>query len=733
MSKIDLDPITSGYNLSKINANFQKVEDELNSKVLYRNPPTGEPNSMSSNLDMNSQSILNASKISSNVLELGGVQVVPTNLAVDPYNGTREALRRSYAEAGYNLVDGSFEAGGTITTATDVLLYESNGKAYSWSGTLPKTISAGSTPVGDASWVLRADALLKTSVTALSAEIDVMADRLPIKGQHSFIEQFISGFFGRGMLTAETINITTEQVVSASSAPGSKTITVPSTAQLVIGGCITVKHDNGKYGTYFISAKTSNVITIEPALRYQCSKAVARVERTWYNRAHPGKFYIRELAQRIAHSTELDAAAPHGKRVLFSNYTSQTLTEDTLVGTPGPINYYNASNTGISADTDSPVRFTFKKSAHTAGTANATFSAETPLFNTNQVNDAVIKLVISARQITAVQVTIENELGFVLLQETIPADKISEVLRIFTLKASLRKSKAVKVKITATAGASGGYITINQIDVFESNIGYGKIITNKNATVVVFGDSWVAGDLASTPEREPMTTQLALELPDATIINAGVGGNTITNLLARFDTDVAPYMPDYVVVNTGTNDAYNPASGTFDPNSLDYFVNAYSRLLAKINDIGARAIVIGVPALAQSDSQTAFPEWTLNDRARLYAKAIFDWQATPARIISGGNANGTFERFPGTGLMICRTTVSVTTTAANTVAATVWTFPAAFLSIPSVIPSLTAIPSAQMFCLGANTTNGVTSSIQMITGTGGVTATVSCVAIGYYK
>lgn len=129
MSKIDLDPITSGYNLSKINSNFQKVEDELNNKVLYRNPPAGEPNSMSSNLDMNSQSILNASKISSKILELGGVQVVPTSLAVDPYNGTREALRRSYEEAGYNVV-GTFQAGFTIVNANDVGIDEATGKGY---------------------------------------------------------------------------------------------------------------------------------------------------------------------------------------------------------------------------------------------------------------------------------------------------------------------------------------------------------------------------------------------------------------------------------------------------------------------------------------------------------------------------------------------------------------------------------------------------------------------------
>lgn len=43
----------------------------------------------------------------------------------------REALRRSYAEAGYSLVDGSFEAGGVLVNANDVLLHEVSGKAFS--------------------------------------------------------------------------------------------------------------------------------------------------------------------------------------------------------------------------------------------------------------------------------------------------------------------------------------------------------------------------------------------------------------------------------------------------------------------------------------------------------------------------------------------------------------------------------------------------------------------------
>lgn len=44
---------------------------------------------------------------------------------------TRESLRRSYAAAGYHLVDGSFEVGGTLVNANDALLQERTGKAFS--------------------------------------------------------------------------------------------------------------------------------------------------------------------------------------------------------------------------------------------------------------------------------------------------------------------------------------------------------------------------------------------------------------------------------------------------------------------------------------------------------------------------------------------------------------------------------------------------------------------------
>lgn len=97
MSKVELDPITSGYNLSKINSNFQKIEDELNNKVLYRQIQDGEPNAMFENLDMNSNDILNAGNVSMNKLFINGSEVIPeettSDVALDALNAYKAQIQ----------------------------------------------------------------------------------------------------------------------------------------------------------------------------------------------------------------------------------------------------------------------------------------------------------------------------------------------------------------------------------------------------------------------------------------------------------------------------------------------------------------------------------------------------------------------------------------------------------------------------------------------------------------
>jgi hypothetical protein len=64
MAKIDLNTVSSGYlSQAALNANFTAIENEFQNKVLYRDNPSGEPNSMQNDLDMNGFHILNAGNI----------------------------------------------------------------------------------------------------------------------------------------------------------------------------------------------------------------------------------------------------------------------------------------------------------------------------------------------------------------------------------------------------------------------------------------------------------------------------------------------------------------------------------------------------------------------------------------------------------------------------------------------------------------------------------------------
>ena len=72
MAKITISDIASGYaSTTQLNNAFNALEAELNNKVLYRDPPAGEPNQMEADLDMNGNKILNAGDI-----EVNGVNVI---------------------------------------------------------------------------------------------------------------------------------------------------------------------------------------------------------------------------------------------------------------------------------------------------------------------------------------------------------------------------------------------------------------------------------------------------------------------------------------------------------------------------------------------------------------------------------------------------------------------------------------------------------------------------------
>ncbi len=62
MSSIELNDVTSGYNLGKISDNFDRIERVINEEVLHRVNVDDTPNSMETDIDMNGQHIYNLPK-----------------------------------------------------------------------------------------------------------------------------------------------------------------------------------------------------------------------------------------------------------------------------------------------------------------------------------------------------------------------------------------------------------------------------------------------------------------------------------------------------------------------------------------------------------------------------------------------------------------------------------------------------------------------------------------------
>lgn len=98
----------------------------------------------------------------------------PALVVTDPIRGvgyTNATLDGLFSDIGFKPVNGSFEGGGTLVNRWDVLLYETNGSFYQWVGTLPHTVSPGSSPFDSSGqlltgWVDRSDLTLRSDLAS---------------------------------------------------------------------------------------------------------------------------------------------------------------------------------------------------------------------------------------------------------------------------------------------------------------------------------------------------------------------------------------------------------------------------------------------------------------------------------------------------------------------------------------------------------------------------------------
>jgi lysophospholipase L1-like esterase len=126
--------------------------------------------------------------------------------------------------------------------------------------------------------------------------------------------------------------------------------------------------------------------------------------------------------------------------------------------------------------------------------------------------------------------------------------------------------------------------------------------------------------------------ELVRLMPEHEFINAGVGGNTVINLLRRVDADVIAHAPDAVLVMVGGNDAVsysqpktrsyyrqaqNIPDGVVTP---EQFEQAYRELLTKLQLAHVVTWVGLEPCEYNPDVVAAFRDY--NERAKTIARSF---------------------------------------------------------------------------------------------------------------
>jgi acyl-CoA thioesterase I len=117
-----------------------------------------------------------------------------------------------------------------------------------------------------------------------------------------------------------------------------------------------------------------------------------------------------------------------------------------------------------------------------------------------------------------------------------------------------------------------------------------KLKNGKPITIVAIGSSSTAGAGASS-EASTYPSRLAVELTQRfsghpiTVLNRGVNGEEVRDMIKRFDTDVIAAKPDLILWQLGTNSVIRNDKLTDEDSVI-------RESLAKINAIGADIVLI---------------------------------------------------------------------------------------------------------------------------------------------
>ena len=117
--------------------------------------------------------------------------------------------------------------------------------------------------------------------------------------------------------------------------------------------------------------------------------------------------------------------------------------------------------------------------------------------------------------------------------------------------------------------------------------------------IVFLGDSITQATDGYVGMVDHMMAELKPDLRFA-CINAGVGGNKVTDLIERVAADVVVHDPDWVTVSVGINDVWHGANGT----PYEVFEQKYDELVRALADQTAARLVLFTTTVIGEDLES---------------------------------------------------------------------------------------------------------------------------------
>lgn len=382
--------------------------------------------------------------------------------------------------------------------------------------------------------------------------------------------------------------------LTAQATANSTTLTVADGTRFRANEYITVNSGAGVPGQrFFVSSVASNTLTITPVVQTTIPNG-AKVSSLWYNTYHLGLDGSNDWGYFVANARQYEAM-PGVNLITYGGFDSTYTDTNGVTGVPVGMESLTVNTTCSNYSAWATAEVQNRSRTGTSVTVTSTqiggglrTKDSIPVAPGDNINASLIAIG-SFYRVTVVD---KANPGTVITEATYSRTSGSGVQATaagerqvceFVVPAGVRD---IELRITGLT-AGGGTVTIEDLRIVKSRQNaYSQrcvIEDPRGGNIVLMGDSWTAGQCGTA-----LMAALGVRFPGASIINKGVPGDRLDQMIARFATDCAPYDPVYVIWQWGANDVGN-----------SYSVNTMVANAQTANDltraIGAIPVHTGIP------------------------------------------------------------------------------------------------------------------------------------------